>query len=386
MIINDLTDNDLYKFTTQNSIQKLYPDAIVKYEYINRGDTKFPDGFDIKLRREIDEMSSLTLTKESEKFIRKKCYYFDPGYIDFLKTYRFDPGEVGINLTGGNLKVSIEGYWHRTVLWEVPVLAAISELYNITAGNRPANIDSNAREKALKIKELQAEYSDFGTRRRFSFDVHDRVIKVLKEYSGDYLKGTSNVYLAMKHNLTPVGTHPHEWFMFHAVRYGYLKANEQALDAWADVYHGDLGIALTDTYTTDVFFNNFSSAQAGLFDGIRWDSGDPFEFTDKAVAFYKALNIDPRSKTIVYSDALNLEKVKEIKNHVNNRIHDVYGIGTYLTNDVGVTPLNNVIKMTFAKNSAAEEYQPAIKLSDTREKYTGDEAEIENCKKLLRIK
>ncbi len=385
MIIKDLTDNDLYKFTTQNAIQKLYPDAIVKYEYINRGNTKFPDGFDLELQREINEMAGLTLSKESESFIGKKCYYLNPVYIDLLKGYRFDPGEVNVILDKGNLKVEIEGYWYRTVLWEVPILAIISELYNKTVDNRPVNTERNAIEKALRFKDLKAEYSDFGTRRRFSFDVHDKVIEVLKKYSGRYLKGTSNLYLAMKYDLTPIGTHPHEWFMFHAVKYGYRRANELALDAWIDVYHGNLGIALTDTYTTDIFFDSFSTKHAKLFDGVRWDSGDPFQFTEKAINHYRSMNIDPGSKTIVYSDALDVEKIEKIKARVNNRIRDVYGIGTYLTNDVGVVPLNNVIKMTYVKNPPDEEYKPAIKLSDAREKFTGNPEEIEICRKLLRI-
>jgi nicotinate phosphoribosyltransferase len=385
MIIKDLTDNDLYKFTTQNAIQKLYPDAIVKYEYINRGNTKFPDGFDLALKREINEMSCLALSKESEYFIRKKCYYLNPVYIDLLKGYRFDPGEVNVILDDGNLKVEIEGYWYRTVLWEVPILAIISELYNKTVKNRPINTEKNAKEKAVRLKELKAEYSDFGTRRRFSFDVHDKVIEVLKKYSGRYLKGTSNLYLAMKYNLTPIGTHPHEWFMFHAVKYGYRRANELALDAWFDVYHGNLGIALTDTYTTDIFFESFSTKHAKLFDGVRWDSGDPVQFTEKAINYYRSQNIYPRSKTIVYSDALDVEKIEKIKAHINNRIRDVYGVGTYLTNDVGVVPLNNVIKMTYVKNPPDEEYKPAIKLSDAKEKFTGDPEEIEICRKLLGI-
>ena len=385
MIIKDLSDNDLYKFTTQNAIQKLYPDAIVKYEYINRGNTKFPDGFDLELLREINEMPDLTLSEESAKFIRRKCYYFDPVYIDLLKGYRFDPNEVNISLANGNLKVDIEGYWYRTVLWEVPILAIISELYNKMINNQPVNTEKIAKEKAMKLKELQAEYSDFGTRRRFSLDVHDKVIKVLKKHSGEYLKGTSNLYLAMKYDLTPIGTHPHEWFMFHAVKYGYWRANELALDAWIDVYHGNLGIALTDTFTTDIFFKSFSTKHAKLFDGVRWDSGDPIQFTEKAINYYKSLNIDPKSKTIVYSDALNLEKIEKIKTHANNRIRDVYGIGTYLTNDVGVVPLNNVIKMTYVKNGPSQEFKPAIKLSDSIEKFTGNTEEIEICRKLLRI-
>jgi nicotinate phosphoribosyltransferase len=189
----------------------------------------------------------------------------------------------------------------------------------------------------------------------------------------------------MKHNLTPIGTHPHEWFMFHAARYGYKKANKLALDAWIDVYHGNLGIALTDTYTTDVFFDRFSARHARIFDGLRWDSGDPIEFTDKAIKYYKSMNINPQSKTIVYSDALNLKKIEKIKKYVNKRIHDIYGVGTYLTNDVGVTPLNNVIKITYVKNHQNEQYKPAIKLSDVKEKYTGDNKEIEICKSILNI-
>jgi nicotinate phosphoribosyltransferase len=385
MIIKHLTDNDLYKFTTQNAIHKLYPDAIAKYEYINRGNTKFPNGLDLELHREINQMSLLALSKESEMFIRKKCYYFDPSYVELLKEYRFDPGEVNISLANGNLKVEIEGYWYRTVLWEVPILAIISELYNQMNKNHPVNAEKNAKEKALKLKELKAEYSDFGTRRRFSFEVHDKVIEVLKLYSGEYFKGTSNVYLAMKHNLTPIGTHPHEWFMFHAAKYGYEKANVQALDAWVDAYQGDLGIALTDTYTTDVFFKGFSARHARVFDGLRWDSGDPIEFTDKAINYYESMNIDPQSKTIVYSDALDLKKIEKIKKHVNKRIHDVYGVGTYLTNDVGVIPLNNVIKMTYVKNTTGEEFKPAIKLSDSKEKFTGDIKEIKICKSILNI-
>jgi len=385
MIIKDLTDNDLYKFTTQNAIHKLYPDAIVKYGYINRGNTKFPDGFDFELRKEINDMAFLALSEESEKYIRQRCYYFKPDYLEFLKEYRFDPSEVTISLAEGNLKVDIEGYWYRTVLWEVPILAIISELYNQMNNNRPVNTEKNAKEKAIKLKELQAEYSDFGSRRRFSFNVHDKVIEVLKIYSGEYLKGTSNVYLATKHNLTPIGTHPHEWFMFHAAIYGYKKANELALDAWINVYRGELGIALADTYTTDVFFKRFSARHAGLFDGLRWDSGDPIEFTDKAINYYKSMNIDPQSKTIVYSDALDVKKIERIKKYVNKRIHDVYGVGTYLTNDVGVTPLNNVIKITYVKNHLSEEYKPAVKLSDAKEKFTGDIKEIEICKSTLNI-
>ena len=385
MIIKQFTDNDLYKFTTMYAVQKLYPNVVVKYQFFNRDDTPFPEGFAHILRQEVNSMSSLSLTTEEKNYIEKRCYFFDPVFIDLLKGFRYDPSEVQISQEGGRLSLSIEGYWYRTVLWEVPLLSLISELYFKLAEVQPVEVEERAKAKAIAFKEIGAKYSEFGSRRRFSFDVQDRVIKVFKEYSGDCFTGSSNVYLAMKHKLLPIGTHPHEWFMFHGATFGYRMANEKALDAWVEAYHGSLGTALTDTYTTDVFFRSFSLRNAKLFDGIRWDSGDPFKFTDKAVAFYKEKRIDPATKTIVYSDALNFEKVKRIKAYATGRIHDVYGIGTYLTNDVGVMPLNIVIKLTHVKNAHTAQVLPAIKLSDVSAKYSGDETEIDLCKRLLQI-
>jgi nicotinate phosphoribosyltransferase len=183
----------------------------------------------------------------------------------------------------------------------------------------------------------------------------------------------------MKHGLTPLGTHPHEWFMYHGAHFGYRMANSIALDNWVDVYQGSLGIALTDTYTSDNFFKSFSTKHSKLFDGVRWDSGDPLEFTDKVLNHYQRYRIDSRSKTVVYSDALDLEKVKEIKQYVNGRLHDVYGIGTYLSNDVGVQPLNMVIKLFAAKPAGWTTFVPTVKLSDVEGKHTGEPREIEFC-------
>ena len=385
MIITHFTDNDLYKFTTMCAVQKLYPNVVVRYQFFDRNGVGFPDGFAEVLRKEINDMALLSLTSEEEAYIRKRCYFFDPVFIDLLKGFRYDPSEVVVSQHGGQLTLSIEGYWYRTVLWEVPLLSIISELYFKMKGVEPVEVEERAKAKAIAFQKMEAKYSEFGSRRRFSFDVHDRVVKIFKDHSGDCFTGSSNVYMAMKHELVPIGTHPHEWFMFHGAKYGYRVANEKALDAWVDVYQGSLGTALTDTYTTDSFFHSFSLKNAKLFDGIRWDSGDPFSFTDNAVNFYQSRRIDPQSKTIVYSDALNLERVRQIKEYVNGRIHDVYGIGTYLTNDVGVRPLNIVIKLIEVKNTPDSPAVPAIKLSDTTTKYTGDEAEIVLCKQLLRI-
>lgn len=384
MIIKHFTDNDLYKFSVMHAIQKLYPWSLVKYEFTNRGGTVFPEGFADRLRDEVEFMANLKLTKEEKRFIEKRCYFFDPVFIDFLEGYRYNPDEVKISQNeAGELKVEIEGFWYRTVLWEVPLMAIISELFFKMQGVEPQEVESRAITKALGLKDIKADFSEFGTRRRFSHDVQDRVVAALKENAGTYFKGTSNVYLAMKHNTTPIGTMPHEWFMYHGAVYGYRAANMKALEAWVDVFQGSLGITLTDTYTTDSFIESFSQKQALLFDGVRWDSGDPIEFIDKMIKFYEENRIDPASKTLVFSDSLNLELVQKIKEHVNGRVHDTYGIGTFLSNDVGAKALNMVIKLTDVKVNPKAKYHKAVKLSDVKGKNTGDLKEIDLCKLTL---
>ncbi|MDR0559565.1 MAG: nicotinate phosphoribosyltransferase [Prevotellaceae bacterium] len=385
MILKYFTDNDLYKFSVMFAIQKLYPKAVVTYRFFNRGDTVFPANFADILKQEVKNMSSLKLSKTEKQFIEKRCYFFDPVFIDFLEGYTYNPDEVKITQTGGKLNVKIEGYWYRTVLWEVPLMALISELYYKLTAQFSNNFIDRTVNKAVTLKEINADYSDFGTRRRFSFYVHDKVVEILKEHSGTNFKGTSNVYLAMKHNTIPIGTMPHEWFMYHGAVYGYRAAVAKALDAWTDVFQGSLGITLTDTYTSDNFFRSFGLKHAKLFDGVRCDSGDPVQFADSVIDFYQRNRIDPASKTVVYSDSLDVDKVRRIKNHVNNRIHDTYGIGTYFTNDVGVKPLNIVIKLTNVKINPEGDYFDAIKLSDVASKNTGDSDEIKIAKLTLRI-
>jgi nicotinate phosphoribosyltransferase len=368
------------------AIQKLYPKTMVRYRFFNRGGTSFPAGFAEALKAEVHKMTELKLSKQEKQFIEKRCYFFDPVFIDFLEGYTYNPGEVTIAQTEGKLDILIEGFWYRTVLWEVPLMALISELYFRMTGIAPdANYIAKTVDKAQSLKTLNADYSDFGTRRRFSFDVHDKVVETLKANSGDNFKGTSNVYLAMKHNTIPIGTMPHEWFMYHGAVYGYRAATAKALEAWVDVFQGSLGITLTDTYTSDMFFRSFGLKHAKLFDGVRCDSGDPVEFVDRVVEFYRNNRIDPASKTLVYSDSLNVEEVKRIKQHVANRIHDTYGIGTFFTNDVGAIPLNMVIKLTQVKINPAEDYFDAIKLSDVKGKNTGDSNEIKIAKLTLNI-
>lgn len=387
MIIKHFTDNDLYKFSVMHAIQRLYPRSYVKYAFTNRGKTEFPENFALRMREEVDAMANLKLTGEEKKFIERKCYFFDPVFIDFLEGYRYDPSEVHISQKNGELSITIEGYWYRTVLWEVPLLAIVSELYFQMMGETPDNVEQKATAKAKALVDLEADFSDFGTRRRFSFDVQDKVVGSLQENAGDFFKGTSNVYLAMKYNTTPIGTMPHEWFMYHGAVFGYRSANIKGLEAWVDVYDGSLGISLTDTYTTNAFFSSFSLKQAKLFDGVRHDSGDPLHFADQAIKFYEDNRIDPASKTLVFSDSLNLEAVKKIKDHVAGRMHDTYGIGTFFSNDVGAKPLNIVIKLTDVKpDKKNKAYLKAVKLSDVDGKHTGDENEIDLSLRTLGLK
>jgi nicotinate phosphoribosyltransferase len=190
--------------------------------------------------------------------------------------------------------------------------------------------------------------------------------------------------MAMLNQTKPIGTHAHEWFMFHAAKYGFKMANTVGLEHWVDVYRGDLGIALSDTYTTECFFNAFDKKFAKLFDGVRHDSGDPVTFAAKTIEHYRKLGIDPRSKTIIFSDALNYTKVERITNYCRDKIGMSFGIGTNLTNDVSLEPLNMVIKMTEALPEN-EPWIPVVKLSDEKGKYTGNPEMIQLAKQVLHL-
>lgn len=248
-------------------------------------------------------------------------------------------------------------------------------------------MEKSAVEKALKMKEHGVVFSLFGMRRRFSFDVENRVTEILKQHAGSSLYGTSNVYLAFKHHLKVSGTHPHEWVQFHGSIYGYKMANYMAMENWINCYDGDLGTVLTDTYTTDVFFRNFSKKHAQLFTSLRQDSGDPKVFVDKAIKRYQELRVDPALKYIVFSDSLSADKAIDIKNYCGNRIGATFGIGTNLTADVGndIKGMNIVMKLFRCKMTAKEEWQDCIKLSDVAGKHTGDPDEIRLAQQTLRV-
>lgn len=384
-MIVSILDNDFYKFTMQCAVIKLFPNRKATYEFINRGKHQFPKGFDKMLRTEINKMEGLRLTKEEKKFLKKQCPYLPPTYIDFLEGYTYDSNEITIQQNGNDLKVSISGYWYRTILWEVPLLFLISELYyNENKFERKSDeyIINTTKDKLKTFDELGIKFAEFGTRRRHSFNVHSIVTKTLSETPNSSFIGTSNVYLAMLNNIKPIGTHAHEWFMFHAAEYGFKMANSMSLEHWTDVYRGDLGVALSDTYTTEVFFKQFDKKFSKLFDGVRHDSGDPIEFANKTIAHYKRLGINPLYKYIVFSDGLNREKVTEITNACKGKIGISFGIGTSLTNDTGLQPMNIVIKLTKVLTSD-NEWVDTVKLSDEPNKHTGTDKMILLAKELL---
>lgn len=387
-MLNSILDNDFYKFTMQNAVIKLFPYAQAKYQFINRGETDFPKGFAEALQQEVDKMVNLKLTLEERRFLNENCPYLDPTYIDFLHGFRYDPTELSINQKGGVLTVQVEGSWYRTILWEVPIMALISELYfKMTHKERISDeaVTKIAKDKILHYKELGVKIADFGTRRRFSLNVHRMVVKVLRDYGEGCFMGTSNVALAKELGIKPIGTHAHEWFMFHAAHYGFKMANILALENWVNVYRGDLGIALSDTYTTPIFFQSFDKKFSKLFDGVRHDSGDPIEFAKETIAHYKSLNIDPLKKTIVFSDGLNPATVDKIALFCKGKIGMSFGIGTNFTNDVGLKPLNIVVKMYEAKPKDAH-WIGVVKLSDVKGKHTGTPDMIELAQKVLEIK
>jgi nicotinate phosphoribosyltransferase len=385
-IIKSILDTDLYKFTTSYAYSKLFPRAYGEFEFIDRSGGDYPDGFEKLVRNELQSMEELSLLADEEAFLRKKLPYLPPFYID-LKGFRFDSSEVEVSVADKKLHVKASGLLYRITFWETPILAIVSELYFSTTGQHPdwTYMEEAAANKAKVLKNNGIIFSLFGMRRRFSFAIEDRVTAILKEHSGNSFFGTSNVYLAFKHGLNVSGTHPHEWVQFHGAMYGYKMANYMAMEDWMDVYDGDLGTVLTDTYTTDVFMRNFSKKHAQLFTSLRQDSGDPIAFVDKAIRRYEELRVNPRLKYIVFSDSLNVEKAIRIKEYCGERIGASFGIGTNLTNDVGnnIQGMNIVMKLLRCKMTEKDKWHECIKLSDVEGKHTGSPKEIRLAKETL---
>jgi nicotinate phosphoribosyltransferase len=367
---------------------KLFPQAVGTFEFFDRDNTQYTEEFIEQLRMEISNFCSLRLTHDEQDYMTTHCRFIPSMYWEWLSGVKLNSGKVQVWLDEDkHLHIKVTDYLYRVTLYEVPILAMVSELRNKMLNNTINMSDVLARlaPKIVLSNQNQIFFSEFGTRRRYSYNVQENVIKDLKS-NAIYCTGTSNCYLAMKYDMPMMGTHPHEWFMFHGAMYGYKQANYMALENWVNVYDGDLGIALSDTYTSAVFFKNLSRKQAKLFDGIRQDSGDEFKFVTNAIARYKELGIDPTTKTIIFSNALTFDKALEIREYCRGRIRCAFGIGTNLTNDTGHKPSNIVMKLTSCQMNKNQPVFDCVKLSDDLGKHTGSAKEVELCLSELRIK
>ncbi|EPT33530.1 nicotinate phosphoribosyltransferase [Bacteroidetes bacterium oral taxon 272 str. F0290] len=388
MVIKSILDTDLYKFTTSYAYIKLFPYAQGTFIFKDRDETEYNEDFMNEFQAEIRRLKEVRLHNDELEYMNAHCRFLPRIYWEWLAAFRFDPEKIRLSLDEAHhLHIDITDYLYKVTLYEVPLLAILSEIKNKYDRHVP---DKAEVYKRLKIKvdlsnENQMTFSDFGTRRRFSFDVQEMVIQYLKEHS-QYCTGTSNCYLAMKYDMRPMGTHPHEWFMFHGAQFGYKHANYMALENWVNVYDGDLGTALADTYTSDSFLSNFSKKQAKLFDGVRCDSGNELEFIDRLIERYKELGIDPTTKTIIFSNALDFEKSLRLFNYCQGKIRCSFGIGTNLTNDTGFKPSNIVMKLAQCRMNSHQDWRECIKLSDDMGKHMGSSAELEACLYELKLK
>ena len=361
---------------------KLFPHAEGTFTFNDRDNTEYDEKFIEMLRLELSNLGTLKMTKDEFDFVNKEIRFIPQCYWEWLRGFQFVPGKVRVTLDSDkHLHIEVTDSLYKVTLYETPILAIVSEIRNKWLGNT-ANAEEVVRRLLEKIHYSNVnmlKFSEFGMRRRFSYHIQDIVCDNLKVYA-DYCTGTSNVHMAMKHDMKVIGTHPHEWFMFHGAEFGYKRANYLALENWVNVYDGDLGIALSDTYTTDVFLKNFSRKHAKLFDGVRHDSGDPYKFVNKVINRYKELGIDPTTKTIIFSNALDFDLYGDIAAYCNGRIRCAAGIGTNLTNDCGFKPSNIVMKLSKCRMNSNQPWYNCIKLSDDEGKHMGSDKEVEICK------
>ena len=387
--IKSALDLDLYLYSVSYAFVYKYPNASGQLVFADRNNTVYTDDFFTKFKEEVKKLGELQMTDEEMEWCIKKIPYIPRPYWEMIRGFRYDPEKIYLKLDEeGHLKMSVTDYLYKAVLYEVPLLAMLSEMTNEFKGHVADMTEVKKRlERKIELgNDNKLRTSEFGTRRRFSYDVQEYVVKTLKERF-QYFTGTSNVYLAKKYNLTPIGTQNHFWFMFHAAQFGYRHANLLAMEAWRDVYRGSLGIALSDTLTSDVFFQNFSEEMAHLYDGVRQDSGSEEEFVDKCVNRYRELGIQPSTKVICFSNSLNFPKMVVIKQYCDKKgIRAVFGVGNNLVADTGFPIANQVMKLMRCKmNDNQPRFNECIKISDDLGKHMGDRKELERAARELGI-
>ncbi|WP_455813325.1 nicotinate phosphoribosyltransferase [Pseudomonas graminis] len=366
-ILTTLLDTDAYKLHMQQAVFHRYYDVTVAAEFRCRGDDMLGIYVD-EIQQQIETMSALTLTEDEFTYL-SGLPFFTADYLNWLRGYRYDPAQVRVRNHQGKLDIRISGPWREVIMWEVPLLALISEVVHRHRSPQvtPEMAVSQLKLKLAQFKTLTADLDmsrfhlmDFGTRRRFSHDVQLAIVTTLKQ-DFPWLVGSSNYEMARQLDIMPVGTQAHEWFQAHQ-QISPVLANCQraALQSWLEEYPDQLGIALTDCITMDAFLRDFGLELASAYQGLRHDSGDPLEWGEKAIAHYQELGIDPLSKTLVFSDNLDLDKAVELYRHFGQRINVIFGIGTRLTCDIPqVKPLNIVIKLVECNG------KPVAKLSDS---------------------
>lgn len=365
-VLHTLLDTDAYKLHMQQAVFHHYYDVHVAAEFRCRGDDLLGIYADA-IREQVNAMQHLTLQDEEYQWL-SGLPFFKADYLNWLRDFRYKPEQVTVLNDNGKLDIRLEGPWREVIMWEVPLLAVISEL-----AHRYRSPETGVEQAVAALENKLAAFSsltegldlsrfrlmDFGTRRRFSRDVQEAIVKRLQQEP--WFVGTSNYDLARRLNLTPMGTQAHEWFQAHQqISPDLANSQRAALAAWLEEYPNQLGIALTDCITMDAFLRDFGPEFAERYQGLRHDSGDPVEWGEKAIAHYEKLGIDPMSKVLVFSDNLDLAKAVELYRHFNTRVNLSFGIGTRLTCDISqVKPLNIVIKLVECNG------KPVAKLSDS---------------------
>ena len=376
-IITSLLDNDLYKFTMLQAMLHQFPQThgVYRFRCRNNKDTLYPLA-DIKddLEQQLDNLCELRFLEDELEYLRG-LRFMRSDFVDYLELFKLKRRFITVSTDDkGRLFIDIEGPMIQAMFFEVFVLAIVNELYFDALSNASVIEEGQRRldEKVTLLHQYATEQekcdantppliiADFGTRRRFSKAWQAHVVETLHKAEPKIVSGTSNVYLAKKLGMTPIGTMAHEFMQaFQALDVRLRDSQKAALEAWVHEYRGDLGIALTDVVGMDAFLRDFDLYFAKLFDGLRHDSGDPYIWGDKAIAHYKNLKIDPRTKILTFSDGLDLNKAWDLHQYFKGQIKTSFGIGTNLTNDMGITPINIVLKLVECNG------QPVAKLSDS---------------------
>lgn len=367
MIISSLLDTDLYKFTMMQVVLHHFPGAHAEYRFKCRNEGVDLVPFIPEIEREIADLCSARFTRDELDYLRH-LRFMKSDFVDLLGLFRLDQRFVQVRPIAGSrgeIDIAIKGPWLHTILFEVPLLAIVSEVYN--RRHRPAPDFAEGRQRlAAKVERINAvsdpefRIADYGTRRRFSRGWHEEVVRSLRDGIGAKFVGTSNVKLAQALGLTPLGTMAHEYLQACQALGPRLRDSQvYGFEKWAQEYRGDLGIALSDVYGMNAFLRDFDMYFCKLFDGARHDSGDPFVWGERMIEHYAANRCDPRTKTIIFSDGLTIPRCIELFERFHGRIQVAFGVGTNLTNDLGPEALQIVLKMVQCNG------QPVAKISDT---------------------